>query len=134
MATGGSEGIGLLVGHRSASSQSVTEAVIPAQTGVRTDEGISVWVDEEELHRLNVWLSDHGLRLLGQIHSHPSSAYHSSTDIDFAIAAAEGSFSIVVPDFAVSAIVLERCAVFELVHGTWRQITKAEIREMFKVI
>ena len=38
--------------------------------------------------------------LLAQIHSHPTHAFHSEMDDEYAIATALGAFSLVVPDFA----------------------------------
>jgi hypothetical protein len=39
----------------------------------------------------------------GQIHSHPTSAYHSDTDDHFPLVTLVGALSIVIPDFALHA-------------------------------
>lgn len=130
-----SEGIALLVGPPSSPRFTISQALIPKQFGLATEDGISIWVDEEELHRLNVWLFDNHLTILCQVHSHPTNAYHSSVDDDFAISAAAGSFSIVVPDFAANAIDLGRCAVFRLSpRDGWVEMRAADVERMFRII
>jgi len=134
MADRHSEGIALLVGPTSSPRFAVSQAVIPEQVGLVTDKGVSIWVEEQELHRLNVWLFNNRLTILGQVHSHPGDAYHSSVDNDFAISAAAGSFSIVVPDFAADQIDLGLCAVFRLSsQGTWIEMRPAEVERIFQV-
>lgn len=133
MGRDGFEGIALLVGDRSCDSWEVTETVIPAQRAIRSDAGASIWVDEDELHRLNIWLSNHRVQVIAQIHSHPTRAYHSTTDVDYVIAVTEMSFSIVVPDFAALDIQLDACAVFQLRDARWRRINPNVVHRVFVV-
>lgn len=112
----------------------VTGAVTPTQRAVRTNEGVSVHVDGHELHRLNVWLYENGLRLCAQIHSHPTDAFHSETDDAFAIATVAGSISIVVPNFAEAPFDLGQCAVYRLTaSGKWLALDDVAIARLIHV-
>src|SRR5206468_3625659 len=86
----GHEGFALWVGRLDGSVFQVTATLIPKQVGHFVGGGVCVTVDGEELHRMNVWLHSQGLRLIAQLHSHPSEAYHSETDDAFPIATTEG--------------------------------------------
>jgi hypothetical protein len=115
----GFEGMALWAGRLEGDYFQVTDAVIPQQQGHRTEHGLAVSVPGDELHRINIWLHRNRLRLIGQIHSHPTEAYHSDTDDQYAIATALGSLSIVVPDFAVRPFQLEDCAAYRLSTRPW---------------
>jgi hypothetical protein len=101
-----------------------------------------VSVPGDELHRINMWLHRHRLRLIAQIHSHPTEAYHSDTDDRYAIATSLGSISIVIPDFAVRPFQLEDCAAYRLSNRPWwhfsskphwRRMRLAELRRTLKL-
>lgn len=116
----GVEGFALWAGTVEARTARVRATYIPVQEAWRTEEGLTVFVDGAELHRLNMWLYREGLTLIAQLHSHPGAAYHSATDDAFPIATAIGSLSLVVPDFARAPFALSRCAVYRLSpRGTW---------------
>lgn len=132
----GLEGMALWAGHVDGDQFRVSEVIVPQQQGHRTEHGLAVSVPGDELHRINIYLHRQGLRLIAQIHSHPTEAYHSDTDDRYAIATALGSLSIVVPDFAVRPFALNDCAVFRLSkrpwwHGSksawWRELPPAEL-------
>lgn len=108
----GVEGVALWAGTRNGSVFDVREGVIPAQTAYRTDTGLLYWVDSDELHRVNLWLHEHALTLVAQVHSHPGAAYHSDTDDAYPIVTKLGSLSVVVPDFARRAFRLADIAVY----------------------
>lgn len=110
----GLEGMALWVGVQDGPRFEVREAIIPEQQGVRGDHGLMVSVAGPELHRINLLLFRSGLRLLAQIHSHPTEAYHSEMDDEYAIATALGSFSLVVPDFARDPFSIAGCATYRL--------------------
>jgi proteasome lid subunit RPN8/RPN11 len=64
------------------------------------------------------WVTDLFLRLRGerrtvrlQVHTHPGRASHSETDDRFAIVPAPGFLSLVIPDFAVGPIGLDRAVL-----------------------
>src|SRR5436305_15154353 len=67
----------------------------PRQTTYKLASGLCVRVEGDELHRLNRWLFDHGEILGVQVHSHPTNAFHSSTDDAFPIVTVLGGLSIV---------------------------------------
>ena len=113
----GEEGIALWAGTLDGETFRVSHTVIPAQSALRAGGGICAVVDGAELHRINVWLYENGLRLVAQLHSHPSEAYHSDTDDAYPIVTAVGGVSIVIPDFGRGPFSLDRCAVYRLTAG-----------------
>jgi hypothetical protein len=131
----GFEGIGLWMGSRNGTHFQVTQAVVPRQQHIRSYEGVCVTVDAEELHRLNVWLYENKLTLIGQVHSHPTEAYHSGTDDEFAVATAAGSISLVVPDFAVNPFDLLQCAAYRLQQsGYWKELSPNEVSHLIRIV
>jgi len=97
----------------------IRDVIVPEQQGIRSDHGLAVTVPGPELHRINLHLYKSGMRLLAQIHSHPTHAYHSEMDDEYAIATALGSFSLVVPDFARDPFAIARCATYRLTPRPW---------------
>src|SRR5438046_3225245 len=77
----------------------VTQAYVPKQKPIKSEEGVGYFVSGETLFKLNRDLSQTGLRLIAQVHSHPQDAYHSEADDRYAIVTAEGGLSLVVPNF-----------------------------------
>jgi hypothetical protein len=119
----GYEGLVLMVGIPVDTTFRVKDLWIPKQHGVRTPEGVCVTVDAPEMHRINVELYKSNLRLIGQIHTHPTDAYHSAMDDENAIARTTGSVSIVVPDFAARPFRIAECAHYRLTPGgMWSEI------------
>jgi proteasome lid subunit RPN8/RPN11 len=115
----GVEGMALWIGRIESDRGILTEALIPKQSGLRTEHGLAVTVDGAELHRINVYLHQRKLRLIAQVHSHPGRAYHSDTDDRYAIATTLGCFSLVVPDFATGPFAIEAFATYRLLEGKW---------------
>lgn len=115
----GSEGMALWVGAQNGETFRVQDVWIPRQKGVRSDHGLAVVVDGDELHAISERLYATGQRLVAQIHSHPTRAYHSAMDDRYAIATKLGSFSLVVPDFAKDPFTIARCAVYRLAKRPW---------------
>ena len=74
-------------------------AVIPRQTAYSTPEGLLVKIDGDALYELNRDCREQGDVVAGQIHSHPTDAYHSQADDELAIVQLPGGLSIVVPNF-----------------------------------
>lgn len=131
----GYEGLGLWVGRVAEETATVDRALIPEQRLIRGPSGVGVFVDGAELHRINVWLFDNGLRILAQIHSHPTDAYHSDTDDDNALATAAGSLSLVVPDFAKGPFDLSQVAVYRLDSaGTWVPVSPAAVSRLIEIV
>lgn len=130
----GYEGLAVFVGKSKGSLFEVTNIWVPQQQVHRSEDGLSVTVGAEELHRINVSLYRSGLELIGQIHSHPTDAFHSDMDDEFAIANAVGAISIVVPDFAARRFRLDDCAVYRLEQdGTWRELSTSETLGLIEI-
>ncbi len=128
------EGFVLWAGTANGDTFHVRRAIIPAQEGLRSDYGVCVRVDGDELHRINVELYDNKLSLIAQIHSHPTDAYHSTTDDAYPIATTVGCLSLVVPDFASRPFDLRDCAVYRLLpSGEWEELSGAEVESLIVI-
>jgi hypothetical protein len=128
------EGMVLWVGDALGDRFDVTHLLIPKQHGVRSDNGVCVVVDGDEMHRINVELFKSKLKLIAQIHSHPTDAYHSETDDQFAIATTVGCLSLVVPDFAEGDFRLTDCAVYRLQrNGEWKHLPPNRAAELIQI-
>ena len=82
----------------------ITEAYLPEQSTMATENGLLVLVDGEALFRVNRAFHERGLILAAQVHSHPTGAYHSDTDDAYAMVTLIGGLSGVVPDFGVGGL------------------------------
>ena len=98
--------------------------LVPEQRAYSTDEGLLVTVDGDALHKINVGFNEEGLMLAGQIHSHPTDAYHSSTDDHLPLVTVIGGLSVVVPDFARDGLdALDRFAWYRLAsYANWVEV------------
>jgi hypothetical protein len=105
-----------------------TRAITPEQRAISTDEGLLVVVDGEALFRVNKSLYECGEILGGQIHSHPTSAYHSDTDDHFPLVTVLGALSLVLPDFARNAPMdIGTWACYRLrEYGRWTPLSKED--------
>ena len=77
-----------------------TSCYVPEQTAHKTPDGLLVVVDGEALFRMNRAFYERGETAAGQVHTHPTDAYHSSTDDHFPLVTLRGALSLVIPDFA----------------------------------
>ena len=131
----GYEAFALWAGVVEAQNAFVRATYIPVQEGLRLQEGLCVIVDGPELHRLNVWLYEHKLTLIAQLHSHPDEAYHSETDDAFPIVTTVGGLSLVLPDFARDPFSFDRCAVYRLSwKGEWDELSAQQIRNLMVLV
>src|SRR5258706_3870277 len=130
----GNEGLALWCGRPDGEHFEVTQLLIPQQRGVRTADGVCAIVDSDELHRINTELYKSGLRMIAQIHSHPTDAYHSDTDDENAIANTIGCFSLVVPDFGAGNFNLASTAVYRLAQdGEWQELDQRSVAAMIQL-
>lgn len=107
---------------------------IPAQRAIRGETGLAVLIDGDELHRLNVWLHEHRLKLIAQIHTHPGDAYHSDLDDAIPVVATRGALSLVIPDFARGPADLDAYAVYRLGAGDrWGEVA-APVHDLIRVM
>jgi len=113
----------------------VKKVIIPIQTSYILEEGLMYAIDRNELHRLNTWLYENKLRLIAQIHSHPTEAYHSEADDRFPVVDIYGGISIVVPDFAEGKIDLGAWAIYRLsMNKTWDRLSHKQVHNLFQII
>jgi hypothetical protein len=103
-----------------------TTALIPEQQAMITDNGLLVMVDGEALFKINKQVYEQQEILGGQVHSHPTSAYHSSTDDHFPLVTLLGALSVVLPDFAKNSPAdVEYWAWYRLAgYGMWEAVEK----------
>ena len=113
----------------------VLETIVPKQVSVNIDQGLLYAVDGDELHRINVHLHLTKQTLVAQLHSHPSKAYHSSTDDAFPIITKVGGLSVVVPDFGMEEFSLDNWAVYRLnANGSWEEVGPTKVKNIIEVI
>lgn len=77
-----------------------SSVVIPEQVAIETEHGLLVTVEGEALFRVNKAVHERAEILAAQVHTHPTDAYHSSTDDTFPLVTLVGALSVVLPDFA----------------------------------
>ncbi len=123
-------------GFRTPEEFDVTTGIFPEQTSIHSVFGVGVRVEGEEIRRISRWLYENDKVLLGQVHSHPTQAFHSDTDDYFPLVTAKGQFSVVVPFFGRSALRdLSHCAVFRLSgYGDWKQLSAGQTNVIFRVV
>ncbi len=110
------------------SAVTFTTVIAPAQTAHKTRDGLLVTVDGDALFDINRSLYERVEILAGQVHSHPTEAFHSGTDDHYPLVTLVGALSVVVPDFAAHAPYdLRRWAWYRLIAtGAWAQLTCAD--------
>jgi hypothetical protein len=129
------EGVGLFFGEDGDNEFYITRSIVPAQKSYRTPKGLLYMVPGEELHRLNVWAYENRVRLIAQIHSHPTEAFHSETDDDYPIVTTSGGYSIVVPNFASDPIDLKFWEVYQLMpEKGWTHLPATEVSKRFTIL
>jgi hypothetical protein len=129
----GCEGLVLWVGEVTETEARITRAVVPNQNPIKSEEGVGYFVDSNTLFDLNRKLSETGLRLIAQVHSHPTEAYHSNADDRYAIVTADGGLSLVVPDFGKAPADPTLWAVYRLSNGSWHELDTVQARSLLNV-
>lgn len=100
-------------------------AIAPSQICHRTAEGLLVTIDGEALFELNRACHRAGEIIAGQVHGHPTDAYHSGADDLLAMTRLPGALSIVVPDFGRGSPSTKRWSVHRLNgDGIWRPLRR----------
>jgi hypothetical protein len=130
----GNEGLVLWLGNIEDTVATIQGVLVPPQESIRSEDGVGYFVTTETLFHLNRFLSEKRLRLIAQVHSHPTEAYHSDTDDRYAIVTTEGGFSLVVPYFARAAHTLPEWAVYRLQQGQWLELSPRDTQQIFRVI
>ncbi len=132
----GNERFVLLTGTRPRPTQAVLRSAhVPLQLPETHDRGLSVTVPGTELQRLNVLWDKRNEQLMVQVHSHPTSPFHSAVDDRYAMVTIEGGLSIVVPVFGFCALTdLRSCAVYRLIDGTWEWLPTRAVDALIRVV
>jgi hypothetical protein len=112
---------------------SVRAVFVPKQKPIMGEDGVGYFVTGETLFHLNRGLAETGLRLIAQVHSHPTEAFHSPADDRYAIVTANGGLSLVVPNFGHAARDLASWAVYRLHGQTWQELSVSEIHSLFRL-
>ncbi len=129
----GFEGLVLWAGELMPTTARVTTGLVPPQHPIRDERGMGYFVDGDALFDLNRHLHRNGLLLLAQVHSHPGEAYHSEADDRYAIVTAEGSYSLVAPDFG-EGFAAHSCAVYCLEGGEWVPVRHDDVLRRIHVV
>lgn len=129
----GCEGFALWVGTITGDSARIGHCIVPEQNSIQSEDGVGYFIDSQTLFALNRYLSERQLRLIAQVHSHPTEAYHSSTDDAYAVVTTEGGFSLVVPHFARGPVSIPAWAVYRLRQGRWTALSVPETARTFVV-
>ncbi len=127
------EGLVLWLGIIENDLAKVQVALTPPQESVSSERGVGYFVTGDTLFQLNKTLSEMGLRLIAQVHSHPGEAYHSEADDRYAIVTAEGGFSLVVPNFGDAPAEPASWADYRLLDSEWHRIPYSEARAFFVI-
>lgn len=127
------EGLVLWVGEVAGEHAHVQEVWVPQQRAIRSEQGVGYFVEADVLFELNRQLAASKLRLIGQVHSHPSEAFHSETDDEYAIVTTEGGLSLVVPDFGRAPPEPASWAVYRLLDGRWTALTRAQAKQILRI-
>jgi Prokaryotic homologs of the JAB domain len=112
---------------------SVRTAFVPKQKPITGEDGVGYFITGETLFHLNRGLAETGLRLIAQVHSHPTAAFHSEADDRYAIVTAHGGLSLVVPDFGHARPDPASWAVYRLDKQNWRELASTEVRLLFAI-
>lgn len=114
---------------RSGEALNFTSCYMPEQTPCGTPSGLMVEVSGSALHKANLEFHGRGEIMAGQMHSHPTDAYHSQLDDALPLVTLLGALSIVVPDFAEGGTSsIERWASYRLTGpGAWRPVRGGEV-------
>lgn len=87
----------------------------------------------DELFELNKTIYEVGEQIVAQVHTHPTLAFHSEADSEFAITAMEGGLSIVIPDFGDASLEsLSKCACFRFMFGRWNKLSQSEVKHLVR--
>ena len=118
------EGICYLLGLSNSISTHICSAIRPESI---TTPG-SFEVDKLSMSKVVRKASKNNLQVVGQLHTHPSKAYHSKGDDSGALIAYDGFISIVVPDYGIHLPYLKGAAIYRCTKlGKFEQLTTSQV-------
>jgi hypothetical protein len=126
----GAEMFVLWTGHVVDATFTAATAYVPEQVAHELADGLCVTVDGNALHELNRWLFEQQQTLAVQVHTHPTRAYHSSTDDAYPIVTQRGGLSLVVPDFGTAGVRGQGVALYRLGERSWKQQRRRPTRRL----
>lgn len=131
----GFEVLVLWLGHMDhvSGTANVVRAYVPKQNPIQSEGGVGYFVESDTLFELNKALSETGLRLIAQVHSHPREAFHSEADDRYAIVTSNGGLSLVVPNFGNASSDPASWAVYRLNGRAWRQLQDNDVNMLIDV-
>lgn len=105
-----------------------TRCLVPEQTPSRTPDGLLVTVGAAALNTINRDCHSAGELMAGQVHTHPTLAYHSGTDDHYPLVTLLGALSVVLPDFAAGGTRRMRDWAFYRLAGParWVELTRQD--------
>ena len=126
--TTGAEGFVLWTGKidTAANAFRFSTAIVPEQRPLTTERGLLVVVSGDALFTVNKLAYEREEILGGQVHTHPTSAYHSDTDDHYPLVTLVGALSVVLPNFARHAPAdMGAWAWYRLMeYGRWEPLSK----------
>lgn len=128
----GQEGLVYWSGTKSDGIADIKSCICPVQSNT----GVTVDVAIDELLRLNQLLDEKNEVLIAQVHSHPSTAFHSSRDDNLPVTFTLGFFSLVVPHYCKNGLhSLSDLEVWEYVgHEEWGFLDRFEKMKRFEIL
>ena len=102
------EGIVYLIGHTDGFTSIVLSVFRPS---AKTTHG-SFHVDALAMRQVVEAANAHGLQVVGQLHTHPGTAFHSDGDVAGTLIRFGGFVSIVLPDYGARLPALEGAAIY----------------------
>jgi len=110
----------------------VTTCFIPK---ISRASSISVHVYPSEGAKVISEARKRGLEIVAQVHSHPGTAFHSSTDDEYAFAYSKRFLSIVIRNFGREGMEpLTKCCIMSYEgRGKWHEYSPEEIKENFVI-
>lgn len=127
------EGIVLWLGGREGSNINIKVVYEPAHRA----EADVFHIPPNSMLQLKEYLRKNRLFIAAQVHSHPSEAFHSRADDQWAIVRHAGALSIVLPRFALQttpATFFDHAATFKLSEtNRWEQLSNQMAGELCKI-
>lgn len=123
----------LWTGHVAGKEFTAAKAYVPEQQAHHLPDGLCVTVAGPALHSLNRWLYEQRQTLAIQVHTHPSEAYHSTTDDTYPIVTQRGGLSLVVPFFAEAGVRGPGTALYRLDTRGWHRLRARPAKRILKL-